>query len=85
VSGTQPPKLQFLHQSSSLIPGKLEEFPKVSTETLRSSLMPGQRDSLKTRRDGTVLDGRHRIVILLERGEDVDQLPREIIEKEDDS
>jgi hypothetical protein len=32
---------------------------------------------LKTRSDGTILDGHHRIAILPERGEDIHQLPRE--------
>jgi hypothetical protein len=63
------PKLQFLHRASSLIQSKLEELRRMSTETLKSSLLPGHRDSLKTRHDGTILDGHHRIVILLERGE----------------
>ena len=34
---------------------------------------------------GTVLDGHHRIRVLAERGEDVDGLPREIIQKDDGS
>jgi hypothetical protein len=46
------------------------------------SLAPGQHGSLKVRSDGTVLDGHHRLSILSERGEDIDQLPREIMEKE---
>jgi hypothetical protein len=78
-------RLQFLHRASSLIQSKLEEFRRVPTAVLKSSLLPGQRDSLKTRHDGTILDGHHRVVILLERGEDIHQLPREIIEKEHDS
>jgi hypothetical protein len=79
------PQLQFLHRASSLIQSKLEELRRVSTAVLKSSLLPGHRDSLKTRSDGTVLDGHHRIVILLERGEDIHRLPREIIKKEHDS
>jgi hypothetical protein len=85
MSQPDDPRLQFLHRSSSLIQGKLEELRRLSTAVLKSSLLPGQRDSLKTRRDGTILDGHHRIVILLERGEDVHRLPREIIKKEHDS
>jgi hypothetical protein len=85
MSQQNDPRLQFLHRSSSLIQGKLEELRRLSTAALKSSLLPGQRDSLKTRRDGTILDGHHRVVILLERGEDIHRLPREIIEKEHDS
>jgi hypothetical protein len=43
------------------------------------SLLPGQKDSLKTRPDGTLLDGHHRIKILKSRGVNVDAPPREII------
>ena len=49
-----------------------------TTDVLRNSLLPGQKDSLKTRPDGTILDGHHRIYILRGRGVDVDPLPREI-------
>ena len=64
---------------------KLDALRRWSTETLKASLMPGEMHSLKTRRDGTILDGHHRIMVLLERGEDIHSLPREIIEKDDDS
>ena len=65
-----------------LIRAKLELFRHLSTDELKSSLAPGQRGSLKIRPDGTVLDGHHRISVLFERGEDIHQLPREIMEKE---
>jgi hypothetical protein len=54
---------------------------KGSTEALLASLAPGARESLKTRPDGTILDGHHRIYVLRGRGVDVDRLPREIVEK----
>jgi hypothetical protein len=54
-----------------------------TTDVLRDSLLPGQKDSLKTRPDGTILDGHHRIYILHKRGVNVDALPREIIMRED--
>jgi hypothetical protein len=69
-------KLQFLHRECSLIQTKLEELRRVSTAVLKSSLLPGRRDSLKTRPDGIILDGHHGIVILLERGEDILRLAR---------
>ncbi len=53
-----------------------------TTDALQDSLFPGQKDSLKTRPDGTILDGHHRIYVLRRRGVDVDALPREIIVKE---
>lgn len=70
-----------LHSEASLSPAKLAEMERRSIEVLRSSLLPGQKGSLKTRPDGTILDGHHRIYILRRRGVDVDALPREIIVK----
>jgi hypothetical protein len=70
---------QPLHPDSSLSPAKLESFRKLPTDVLIDSLKPGQTGSLKTRPDGTMLDGHHRIKVLRERGVDVDSLEREII------
>jgi hypothetical protein len=78
------PKLKFLHANIALSTPKIEAFRRRSTSELKSSLAPGQLGSLKARPDGTLLDGHHRVSVLAERGEDVDQLPREIIEKESD-
>ena len=51
----------------------------MSDRELIDSLKPGQPGSLKTRPDGTVIDGHHRIQILRSRGVDVDALPREVV------
>ena len=75
-------KLKFLHGPSNFNRWKLEQFRRATSGELKSSLLPGQLGSLKARPDGTMLDGHHRITVLIERGEDVDLLPREIIEKE---
>jgi hypothetical protein len=75
------PPLQPLHLSSALSQAKLNHYAKLTTEQLIRSLEPGQVGALKTRPDGTVIDGHHRIVILRERGVDVDQLPREVLTK----
>jgi hypothetical protein len=61
---------------------KLEAFHRLSTEVILLSLGPDQPGSLKARLDGTVLDGHHRLHVLLERGVDIHRLPREIIRKE---
>jgi hypothetical protein len=61
---------------------KLEGFRRIETVALKASLDPGSPGSLKVRPDGTVLDGHHRLFVLIERGEDIHSLPREIIEKE---
>jgi hypothetical protein len=76
------PNLRFLHSESALNRGKLDLFRRLSTAELKSSLAPYRKDSLKVRADGTVLDGHHRLRVLVERGEDIDQLPREIMGRE---
>jgi hypothetical protein len=76
------PPLKSLHPDSSLNAGKLEKLERLSTEALLASLVPGLRDCLKTRPDGTILDGHHRIHILRKRGVDVERLPRDIVVKD---
>lgn len=76
------PQLRPLHPDASLSPAKLGEMERRTIDVLKDSLLPGQKDSLKTRPDGTILDGHHRIYILRRRGVDVDALPREIVVKE---
>jgi ParB-like chromosome segregation protein Spo0J len=75
--------LTALHPASYLSPTKLAQMNQLSTEELQLSLVPGQKDCLKTRPDGTILDGHHRIHVLRQRGVDVDALPREIVVKGD--
>ncbi len=79
-----PPALRFLHEAETLNGVKLDYFRRVSITGLRASLAPGQEGALKTHSDGTVLDGHHRLQILLERGQDINDLPREIIERDQD-
>ncbi len=52
----QPP-LQFLHTEDRLIRLKLEYLEKLTTEQIIDSLSPGREGALKTRPDGTVIDG----------------------------
>jgi hypothetical protein len=61
---------------------KLEQFSKLTSEEIVNSLKPGRDCSLKTRPDGTLIEGHHRIKVLRERGIDVDSLPREIVVKQ---
>jgi hypothetical protein len=75
------PPLQPLHLISALSRVKLNHYARLTTEELLRSLEPGQVGALKTRPDGTVIDGHHRIAVLRERGVDVDQLPREVLMK----
>jgi len=75
------PPLKSLHPDSSLNAGKLTKLEKLSTEQICASLLTGEH-CLKTRPDGTILEGHHRIQVLRQRGVDVDSLPRNIIAKE---
>jgi hypothetical protein len=59
------PKLKFLHSESTLNRVKLEQFRRLTTDELKSSPAPGQQGSLKARGDGTVLDGHHRLSVLV--------------------
>ena len=79
------PSLKYLHAEAVLSPVKLEVFRRASTSELRATLAPEESGSLKVRRDGTILDGHHRLFVLAERGEDIHSLPREIIEKRDET
>ncbi len=75
------PPLKSLHSPESLSLAKLARFEKLSTDQLKQSLTPGQPHSLKARPDGTILDGHHRVFVLRARGENVDTLPREVLER----
>ena len=50
-----------------------------STQDIVNSLQPNAQDPLTVRPDGTVLDGNTRLLILEQRGYDVNSLPRTII------
>lgn len=78
------PPLKPLHSETSLSSVKLAKLEALSTDELKKSLLPGNRDCLKAKKDGTLLDGHHRISVLRSRGIDVDALPREILEGSQD-
>jgi len=77
------PPLKPVHDDASLSLAKLTEMERCTTDVPQNSLLPGQKDSLKTRPDGTILDGHHRIYVLRKRGVKVDRLPREIVARGD--
>lgn len=82
MDSPQYPPLQPLHPDSSLNAAKLAKLEQLSTEALLASLLPGQDGCLKTRPEGTILDGHHRIHILRQRGVGVDDLAREVVMKD---
>lgn len=76
------PQLRFLHAESTLSQVKLKQFRGKTTGDLIDSLTPGRPGALKTRSDGTVLEGHHRLAVLDERGVDIHALPREVVPRE---
>jgi hypothetical protein len=82
VDSKQFPPLKSLHSESFLNPAKLAQYDRLTTEVLLASLALEEKGCLKTRPDGTILDGHHRIHILRMRGIEVDTLPREVLEKD---
>ena len=77
------PPLQPLHHTTLLNRTKLQLYARLTTAELLHSLLPGEPGSLKVRDDGTILDGHHRVEVLRQRCIDVDQLPREVLLKND--
>lgn len=76
------PPLKPLHSDDTLSDAKLAIFERMSSDVLKDSLAPGREHCLKTRPDGTMMDGHHRIYVLRRRNEDVNVLPREILTTE---
>lgn len=70
-------RLKFLHSEDALSAVKLKLFRGNTSDWIKLTLQPGQPGSLKVRPDGTVLDGHHRLWVLLERGESIHALPRD--------
>ena len=73
--------MRSLHSGELLSKAKLAQLERLTTDQIKLTLLPGRADCLKAGPDGTVMDGHHRIHILLQRGVDVNALPREIVGK----
>jgi RHS repeat-associated protein len=71
------PPLRMLHPESSLDEGSLDFWRRKSTAEIIDSLSPGSPEALRVKADGTIMNGNTRISILMERGVDVNRLPRE--------
>ncbi len=61
--------------------GDSQEWNKKSTQEIIDSLAPGKPTALTVYPDGAIANGNSRITILKERGIDVDNLPRDIINR----
>ena len=82
VSDDQPP-LRRLHpdstyRSDQTAKGAAEYWRKQTTPQIVESLRPGTKELLQVRPDGTIGNGNTRIMILQERGFDVNSLPRDV-------
>ena len=75
--------LQRIHSDETYARGvpklDLESWHKESTETIIASLAPGEKKALRVKPDGRIINGNTRIKILIERGVNVNALPREIL------
>jgi len=75
------PPLQLIHTDAVYLsgPGKLSlnYWRTRTTKEIEDSLRPGRPEALRVKPDGRVMNGNTRLKVLLERGEDIDQLPRE--------
>jgi len=82
VESPKYPPLKPLHPDGSLNAAKLAQMERLSHRNLQVSLMPGLEGGLKTRPDGTILDGHHRVYVLRQRGVNVDDPPRDVVVKD---
>ncbi len=76
--GAQAP-LRLIHSEATLSKTILDGLRKKSTQEIIDTLKPGLEEGLKVKPDGRVMDGNHRIKVLMERGVDVNSLPREVL------
>ena len=76
--GAQAP-LKLIHSPATLSKTILDGLRKKSTQELIESLRPGLQEALRVKPDGRVMNGNHRLTVLMERGVDVNALPREVV------
>ena len=79
----QPP-LKRIHPEQTIKSGSArfsyDYWRKQSTEAIVESLKPGKPNSLKVKPDGRIFEGNTRILVLEERGFDINSLLRQMIE-----
>jgi RHS repeat-associated protein len=77
--GEERAALKLIHSPETLSKTILEGLRKKSTQEIIETLKPGAEEALRVRPDGRVMNGNHRITVLMERGVNVNALPREIV------
>ena len=70
-------KWRFLHPETSLSPANLEGIRRMSTDAIVQSLEPGAREALRVNATDVIVNGNHRLRVLIERGYDILKLPFE--------
>jgi len=70
---------KLIHSPATLSKTILDGLRKKSTQELIESLRPGLQEALRVKPDGRVMNGNHRLTVLMERGVDVNALPREVV------
>jgi hypothetical protein len=77
------PKLQRIHSVETLAKGSArysyDSIRKMSTDDIVKSLRPGSSNPLTIKPDGRIFEGNTRILVLEERGFDINSLPRVIL------
>lgn len=79
MNQTERPPLRRLHPDQTILSGNRSShnyWATRSTQEIIDSLGAGQPEPLMVKADGTVMQGNTRIMILQQRGVDVDLLPR---------
>jgi len=77
------PPLRLIHSDAVLTSRRyvasLSDWQRKTVPEIVESLRPGLPDALKVKPDGRVFDGNTRICVLIERGYNVNDRPREVI------
>jgi hypothetical protein len=83
TGGPSQPPPRRIHPDATYRSGPakqaLEYWRQQPTDDIVQSLAPGQREALRVKPDGRVMNGNTRIRVLEERGYDVNSLPREVV------
>jgi hypothetical protein len=78
-NGQSHPRLRRLHSDASILQNKQSSdlyWSSRNTNEITDSLLPGMKEPLMAKQDGTVMQGNTRLSILEQRGVDIHSLPR---------
>lgn len=77
----QMPPLRLIHSDAVYASGvgrlALRYWRTRPTGEILATLLPGRTEALRVKPDGRVMNWNTRLKVLIERGEDIDSLPRE--------